>query len=259
MNFSTSCSMSSGSLPALLRLFISFRCSSNQRDRSALSSGPRLATLGSDRHAPSSFEVGRSGSPRSLPSWLRYLYKVDLPTPSIEQISSTECSPSSFSLLAGLALPSSSALGLPPRHPRALAEPSPATVLSRMISLSNSAKAPKTWKISLPPAVVVSRLSLRLRNPTPRPSSSPTRSINSRRDLPSRSSLATTSTSPSRQYSNASRNSGLSASLLETFSSKILSQPSAERASRCDSSLWSCHDTLAYPTLMLALSQKRTC
>ena len=55
-------------------------------------------------------------------------------------------------------------------------------VLSRMISRSNSAKAPKTWKISLLPAVVVSSDSFRLRKPTPLPSSSPTRSMSSRSD-----------------------------------------------------------------------------
>jgi hypothetical protein len=40
-----------------------------------------------------------------------------LPHLSIEQISSTECSPLSFSLLASLTWPSSSALGLPPCRP----------------------------------------------------------------------------------------------------------------------------------------------
>ena len=150
----------------------------------------------------------------------------------MEQISSTECSPSPLSLLASFALFSSSALGLPPRLPLALADSRPAIVLSRMISRSNSAKAPKTWKISLPPAVVVSSDSLRLRKPTPRPSSSPTRSISSRSDLPSRSSLATTRTSPSRHQSNASRSLARSASRLLIFSSKTRSQPSARSASR---------------------------
>jgi hypothetical protein len=68
-----------------------------------------------------------------------------------------------------------------------------------IISRSNSANAPNTWKMSLPPAVVVSRDFFRLLKPTPLPSSSPTRSISSLSDLPKRSSLATTRTSPSLQ------------------------------------------------------------
>jgi hypothetical protein len=61
--------------------------------------------------------------------------------------------------------PSFSALGLPSRLPRALAGSSPAIVLSQIVSLSNSAKAPNTWKIGLPPAAVVSSDSLRLLKP----------------------------------------------------------------------------------------------
>src|SRR5262249_25242479 len=46
--------------------------------------------------------------------------------------------------------------GRPPFLPRARAAARPARVRSRMISRSNSARAPKTWKMSFPPLVVVS-------------------------------------------------------------------------------------------------------
>jgi hypothetical protein len=46
--------------------------------------------------------------------------------------------------------------GRPPLRPLALAAVRPACVRSRMMSRSNSAKAPKIWKISFPPEVVVS-------------------------------------------------------------------------------------------------------
>src|SRR5215217_4181849 len=58
--------------------------------------------------------------------------------------------------------------GRPPWRPRARAAASPAAVRSRIRSRSNSAKAAKTWKTSLPPGVVVSIASWRLRNPIPR-------------------------------------------------------------------------------------------
>src|SRR5918997_6341847 len=55
----------------------------------------------------------------SASSSARYLYSVERPTPSMEQISSIECSPSALSRLASFALLSSSARGLPPRRARA--------------------------------------------------------------------------------------------------------------------------------------------
>ena len=61
----------------------------------------------------------------------------------------------------------SSFFGRPPCRPRARAAASPACVRSRIRSRSNSARAPKTWKISLPPLVVVSICSVRLLKPTP--------------------------------------------------------------------------------------------
>ena len=51
---------------------------------------------------------------------------------------------------------------LPPVLPLTLAASNPAIVLSRITSLSNSAMEAKTWKISLPPGVVLSSDSLRL-------------------------------------------------------------------------------------------------
>jgi hypothetical protein len=53
-------------------------------------------------------------------------------------------------------------LGLPPFFPLALAAVKPAVVRSRIKLLSNSAKAPKIWKINFPPLVVVSMFSVRL-------------------------------------------------------------------------------------------------
>ena len=44
--------------------------------------------------------------------------------------------------------------GLPPLRPRVRAASRPATVRSRMIERSNSARAAKMWKMSLPPLVV---------------------------------------------------------------------------------------------------------
>ena len=58
--------------------------------------------------------------------------------------------------------------GRPPRRPRARAAANPAIVRSRMRSRSNSASAPMRWNTSLPPLVLVSRCSCRLRKSTPR-------------------------------------------------------------------------------------------
>jgi hypothetical protein len=65
----------------------------------------------------------------------------------------------------------------PPRLPRARAAARPAIVRSRMRSRSNSANAPKTWKTSLPPLVLVSSGSCKLRKCTPRSCSSLTVSM----------------------------------------------------------------------------------
>jgi hypothetical protein len=58
--------------------------------------------------------------------------------------------------------------GRPSWRPRGRAAASPALVRSRMRSRWNSARAAKTWKTSLPPGVVVSIASWRLRKPMPR-------------------------------------------------------------------------------------------
>jgi hypothetical protein len=78
--------------------------------------------------------------------------------------------------------------GRPPWRPRARAAANPALVRSRMRSRSNSAKAAKTWKTSLPPGVVVSIASCRLRNPMSRSARQVTVSTRCRRDRLGRSS-----------------------------------------------------------------------
>ena len=67
-----------------------------------------------------------------------------------------------------------------------------------MTSRSNSARAAKTWKISLPPLVVVSICSVRLLKPIPRSCSPAIVSIRCGSDRPSRSSFQTTRVSPLR-------------------------------------------------------------
>ena len=55
--------------------------------------------------------------------------------------------------------------GRPPTRPRARAAASPAKVRSRINARSNSASEAKMWKMSLPPAVVLSMFSARLLKP----------------------------------------------------------------------------------------------
>jgi hypothetical protein len=81
-----------------------------------------------------------------------------------------------------------SAFGRPPILPLAR----PASVLSLIISCSNSARAPKIWKMSLPPLVVVSMLSVMLLNPMFLLLRLVIVSIKCFKDLPSRSSFQTT-------------------------------------------------------------------
>ena len=83
-------------------------------------------------------------------------YKVALEILSVLQISSIVLFLSLYKAAAICAFLGVSAFGRPPCRPRALAAFSPACVRSRMISRSNSASAPKMWKISFPPDVVVS-------------------------------------------------------------------------------------------------------
>ena len=65
----------------------------------------------------------------------------------------------------------------------------PALVRSRIKSRSNWPSAPNTWKMSRPPGVVVSMLSVSDRKPTPRASSAPIVSIRCGRGRPSRAGL----------------------------------------------------------------------
>jgi hypothetical protein len=78
------------------------------------------------------------------------------------------------------------------------------------MSRSNSARAPKMWKISLPPGVVVSIFSCKLRKPRSRRSSSATVSIRCRSERPSRSNFQTTSVSPGRNWSRTVASAGRS-------------------------------------------------
>jgi hypothetical protein len=128
---------------------------------------------------------------------------------------------------------SPNAFGLPPFRPLALAASRPAIVRSRMMLRSNSAKAPKMWKISRPPAVVVSIASVRDRNPHSRLCSSSTVSINWANDLTSRSSFQTTSVSPGLRKSSAAFSCGRSRDAPDAVSSKIRRQPTTDRASVC--------------------------
>ncbi len=76
------------------------------------------------------------------------------------------CSPLACMARAARSLSGVHTVGRPPVRPRARAAASPACVRSRMRSRSNSARAPKTWKISRPPGVEVSIASVRLRKAT---------------------------------------------------------------------------------------------
>src|SRR5215213_5753524 len=88
-------------------------------------------------------------------------------TPRALAIAATVYCPEQYISWATWSLCPVSTDGRPPRRPRARAAASPALVRSRMRSRSNSANAANTWKTSLPPGVVVSMASWRLRNPTP--------------------------------------------------------------------------------------------
>src|SRR3954470_12963094 len=66
-------------------------------------------------------------------------------------MSATDVLLSAYSFLANLIFSGDSAFGRPPSFPLDLAASSPALVRSLMISRSNSASAPKMWKMSFPP------------------------------------------------------------------------------------------------------------
>ena len=120
-----------------------------------------------------------------------------------------------------------------PRHGLA-----PARVRSRITARSNSARAPKRWKTSLPPGVVVSRCSRRLRKPRPVASSWPTVSIRCLKERPSRSSRQTISESPLRRWSRASARPGRAVLEPLATSVKMRSQPAARRSSSWECRVW---------------------
>jgi hypothetical protein len=86
-------------------------------------------------------------------------------TPRVVAIAATVYCPDAYISRATWSLWPLSTDGRPPRRPRARAAASPALVRSRMRSRSNSAKAAKTWKTSLPPGGV----DLLLETPEPDP------------------------------------------------------------------------------------------
>ncbi len=133
--------------------------------------------------------------------------------------------PSLYRRVASWRCCSSNFLGLPPVLPLALAAANPALVRSRMMLRSNSAKAPKTWKIKFPPEVEVSMDSWILRKPTFLSFSSSTNSSRFRSDRPRRSNRQTARTSPSRRESIACCSPGWAALAPLTSSTKIFSQP----------------------------------
>ena len=130
------------------------------------------------------------------PSRSSDLFKVTLVTPKCSETSDfvTE---ESCNIAAAFLMSDALSFGLrPPLRPRARAAANPALVRSRIRLCSNSASAPKMWKMSFPPVLVVSMLSVSERNPTDRSSSLwiiSTRFFNER---PRRSSLQTIRVSP---------------------------------------------------------------
>ena len=138
---------------------------------------------------------------------------------------------------------SSSSGRRPPLLPRPRAASSPALVRSRMRSRSNSARAAKTWKTSLPSLVVVSMLSWRLRNPIPRSRRAASVSTRWRSDRPRRSSFQTTTVSPLRAKLRACSRPVRSAPAPPAVSMKMRSHPALVRASFWRSNFWSAVET----------------
>jgi len=96
--------------------------------------------------------------------------------------------------------------------------------------------APKTWKTSTPPAVVVSMLSVSDTSSMPRSSRFSAVVISFFNERSRRSSFHTTSTSPRRSTSSRTRaNSGRSPLAPEAFSVWIFSQPARRSVSSCSS------------------------
>lgn len=97
----------------------------------------------------------------------------------------------------------------PPLRPLARAASRPATVLSRIRFLSNSAREANTWNMRRPAALPVSIFSVRLSKETPRCSNPVTVCTRSARLRPSRSSRHTTRVSPFLSAFKHCSNSGL--------------------------------------------------
>jgi len=76
--------------------------------------------------------------------------------PSVWQMLRTELVWSAVNVRSCRSFSGPNFLGRPPCRPRARAAAKPVIVRSLMRSRSNSASAPKTWKTSLPPLVLVS-------------------------------------------------------------------------------------------------------
>ena len=79
-----------------------------------------------------------------------YLYSVGFDIPSISHICTRECFLPSYNSFASCLLSLVSFFGLPPCLPLALADSSPAFVLSNIKFLSNSDNAPNIWNMSFP-------------------------------------------------------------------------------------------------------------
>ena len=113
-------------------------------------------------------------------------------------------------------------MGLPPNLPLDLADDRPASVLSEIRSLSNWAREAKILNINSPEAVVVSIvpswIDLNLIPLSFNPETIETKSF---RDLPRRSSLHTTSTSPLDRVDIHFSSSGRSAFVPETSKAPI--------------------------------------
>jgi hypothetical protein len=152
----------------------------------------------------------------------------------------------------------------PPLRPRACAACNHAIVHSRISSRSNSARAAKMPKTSLPFAVVVSMFApcpVSTLKPMPRSAMSCAVSTRCLRLRPSRSIFQTTSVSPLRRAFRQAARAGRSSFLLEARSSWRLSglTLAAISASRCRSSLWlpSALEMRVYPMRMSAPAVRR--
>jgi hypothetical protein len=152
--------------------------------------------------------------------------------------------------LVSSARPCSICLGVsfrfgPSFTPRDLAAVRPACVRSTMSVRSNSARAAIMWKTRRPPALVVSMASLRDTKPAPFASMSFKTSTRCDSDRPSRSSRHTTRTTPGPSLAKTLSRPGRFARVPLVWSSKMVKQPAAFKASCCRWSFWSWVETRA--------------